>query len=267
MATAFNFPTELGAQLCRLRRQAGLSLRDMAHVMNRKKTFNLHLSRLESGKLKHPTLSLIADYLRACRASFNDILVPLAEYTNLPPLREKPDRERARSGLAGAHGRDAQRLSIYDRKTADTRKAAGQKPVPPQKRAQALARQLRSAREQRQLSRLIEDEVNRLGTPPTLMVRKLALDYGRMVWRALEATEKWPSDQVVQWSGEGKAEDIGRKSKRGRPRKTRAERQADAEARAKALGPGILTNKAYRQLRAQVEKLFEVTYPPWTRQR
>ncbi|HDQ99802.1 MAG TPA: hypothetical protein ENN51_05920 [candidate division WOR-3 bacterium] len=216
--------------------------------MNRKPSFNLHLSRLENGKLSQPSLRLVADYLRACRASFNDILVPLAQYTNLPPLREKPDREVALAGLAGDYSRDASRLEVYDRKTEAARKRVGQKPVAPAKRAAALSRQLRSAQDQRRLSRVVESEVNRLGVAPTLTVRKLALDYGRMVWRALEQTEEAESRSTKQ-------------TKRGRPRKTRAERLRDAEARAKALGPGVLTGKAYRQLRTAVERLYEDSRP------
>ncbi|HDQ99652.1 MAG TPA: hypothetical protein ENN51_05130 [candidate division WOR-3 bacterium] len=253
--------------------------------MNRKPSFNLHLSRLENGKLSQPSLRLVADYLRACRASFNDILVPLAQYTSLPPLREKPDREVALAGLAGDHSRDASRLEVYDRKTEAARKRAGQKPVAPAKRAAALSRQLRSAQDQRRLARMVEGEVNRLGIAPTLTVRKLALDYGRMVWRALKQTEAeqrlnhrdTETDRELHGQGTERTAGMGTRREtrgfrqpakpgRGRPRKTRAERLRDAEARAKALGPGVLTGKAYRQLRAAVERLYELTHPRRPRQ-
>lgn len=159
-------------------------------------------------------------------------------------MRETLARTAALVGLAGDRSRVALRLDAYDRKTEAARLAAGQRPVPPGRRAAALSRQLHSARDQRRLARAVEDEVNRLGVRPTLMVRKLALDYGRMVWRTLELTADRPDREPAG---------------RGRPRKTRAVRLAEAEARAKQLGPGILPARAYRRLRAQVGQLHELT--------
>jgi len=126
-----------------------------------------------------------------------------------------------------------------------------------------LARQLRSAREQRRLARLIEDEVNRLNLKPTLLVRKMALDYGRMVWKALMLTGEDPGQKPEPADTAGRVTGTG-KRKRGRPRKTREQRLADVEARMKKLGPGILSARAYRQLRKKVEWLYEVTCPRLT---
>ncbi|MFO7676636.1 MAG: hypothetical protein R6X12_10020 [bacterium] len=55
-----------GAALRRLRLRGGLSLVELAHLMGRKPGFYSHLSRLERGRLRHSSLGLIADYLRAC---------------------------------------------------------------------------------------------------------------------------------------------------------------------------------------------------------
>ncbi|MFO7675230.1 MAG: helix-turn-helix transcriptional regulator [bacterium] len=57
-----------GAALCGLRRRAGLSLVELAHLVGRELGFCSHLSRLEHGRLRRPTPGLIADYLRACGA-------------------------------------------------------------------------------------------------------------------------------------------------------------------------------------------------------
>lgn len=247
----FDFPPELGARLNELRRRAGLSLEELAHVMGRKSNFAARLSRLEHGRVKYPTLSLVADYLRACRASFTDIAPFLNRYTGRLPVRDTRARETALSGLGRDRSRDALRLDAYDRKTEAARKRTGQKPVPPEVRRQALARQLGSARDQRALERAVEDEVNRLGVPPTLLVRKMALDYGRMVWRALERTRTEPGPRPAG-------------ARPGRPRKTREQRLADIEARVRVQhGSAALPAGAYRQLRARVEKLFEASHPRW----
>ncbi|MFO7675330.1 MAG: helix-turn-helix transcriptional regulator [bacterium] len=55
-----------GAALRGLRRRAGLSLVELAHLMGRKPGFYSHLSRLEHGRVGRPTLGLVAHCLRAC---------------------------------------------------------------------------------------------------------------------------------------------------------------------------------------------------------
>ncbi|MFO7676485.1 MAG: hypothetical protein R6X12_09245 [bacterium] len=56
----------LGAALHGLQFRAGLSLVALAHLMGRESGFYSRLSQLEHGRLRRPTLGLIADYLRAC---------------------------------------------------------------------------------------------------------------------------------------------------------------------------------------------------------
>jgi len=149
---------------------------------------------------------------------------------------------------------------------------------------------------------VIENEVNRLGIAPTLMVRKLALDYGRMVWRALELTEdRGPKTgdgggrggdrrrgtgdresvgrgarskarmQTAKWRKKARAEDrrfFGepRNDKRkvaavrrgpGRPRKARAERLGDAEARMRELTGDMLPLKTLRRIADRVKQWYE----------
>ena len=79
-AVGLEFVPGLGAHLRQLRLGAGLRITELAHVMGRKLGFHQRLSRLESGKLKRPSLRLVADYLRACRASFADTLPMLGRY-------------------------------------------------------------------------------------------------------------------------------------------------------------------------------------------
>ena len=62
-----------GVRLRELRLGAGLSLVELAHLMGREQTYYSHLSRLEHGRVRYPSLVLVADFLRACRASFEDV--------------------------------------------------------------------------------------------------------------------------------------------------------------------------------------------------
>jgi len=71
--TTFVFTPEFGARLRLLRKRRSLSLRDLALLMDRRQpgSFNL-LAKLERGDLKHPSVNLVADFLRACGAKVKD---------------------------------------------------------------------------------------------------------------------------------------------------------------------------------------------------
>ncbi len=91
--TTFVFTPEFGARLRQLRTRRSLSLRDLASLMDRHQpgSFNL-LAKLERGELKHPSINLIVDYLRACGAGFEDLLDLLKPHTSQPPvLKQKGD--------------------------------------------------------------------------------------------------------------------------------------------------------------------------------
>ena len=120
--STFVFPGVLGECLRALRRREGLSIVELAHLMDRKPGFGKHLSQLEHGRVRYPSLALIADYLRACRASFADVLPLLDHYTSRPAVRESRAREAALSGLAGDRSWEAVRLDVYDRKTETARR-------------------------------------------------------------------------------------------------------------------------------------------------
>jgi transcriptional regulator with XRE-family HTH domain len=93
--TTFRFGREFGARLRDLRQRRGLSLRQLALLMDRHQpgSFNL-MAKLERGDLKYPSINLVADYLRACGANFDDLKEVLDPYTSRRPvLYEKGDRK------------------------------------------------------------------------------------------------------------------------------------------------------------------------------
>ncbi|MFO7676711.1 MAG: helix-turn-helix transcriptional regulator [bacterium] len=258
LAESVGMMAELGGRLRSLRRAAGLPLRELAHVMGRRPGFHLHLGRLERGRLRQFSLALLADYLRACGASFGELVPVLDRYTSRPPVRETRARETALAGLAGDKSREAARLNVYDLKTEAARKRAGQKPVAPARRAQALARQLAARHRYRAVDRAVTEELARSGSELSYVAQKVALSYGRMVWKAIEKAEEGISQEPRAESQKPKAKSQeSKRVGRGRRRKSRAERLRDVEARVKALGPGILSDRVLVEVRDEVIRLYE----------
>jgi transcriptional regulator with XRE-family HTH domain len=78
----FKFSPELGRRLRELRLKAGLTQQMLAVAMgSQRKGNHTVVSRLENGRMANPGIGLVADYLRACRASFADIQDVLNRYT------------------------------------------------------------------------------------------------------------------------------------------------------------------------------------------
>src|SRR5512138_3734548 len=91
----FRVSREVGERLRRLRIRARLTQAKLAEATGRGWA-NTMVSRLESGGYPNPGIAVVADYLRACRASFEDILDILNDYTSRPT----PAEEKARKAVA-----------------------------------------------------------------------------------------------------------------------------------------------------------------------
>jgi transcriptional regulator with XRE-family HTH domain len=91
--TTFAFTPEFGAKLRALRRQRNLTLRGLAGMMGRDSPgAYVPLARLERGDIKHPSLDLVLDYLRACGATPQDVAALFEPYLSLPSVpRAKGD--------------------------------------------------------------------------------------------------------------------------------------------------------------------------------
>jgi transcriptional regulator with XRE-family HTH domain len=76
-----------------LRKRRGLSLRDVAVLMERPGTgSHTQLSRVERGVVPHVSVGLLLDYLRACGAKPADVAALFESYLSLPPVpRTKGD--------------------------------------------------------------------------------------------------------------------------------------------------------------------------------
>ena len=119
---AFKMTKELGARLQGLRKRAQLTQSGLAHLVGRGWD-HAFVSRVETAELNNPGLGVIADYLRACRASFSEIADLLDEYTAQPLPADKEARE-AVLGVTEALPRPIGDEALrYDVKTSGARRA------------------------------------------------------------------------------------------------------------------------------------------------
>uniref|UniRef100_A0A7C4CCR9 Uncharacterized protein n=1 Tax=candidate division WOR-3 bacterium TaxID=2052148 RepID=A0A7C4CCR9_UNCW3 len=96
---------KLGRILREVRIRSGLSQRVLAlRMAARGRGYRSVLCRLELGKIERPSVVLIADYLRACRAKFADIAEVLEDYVRQVPQAAKaaPEPVKPKRGERGS---------------------------------------------------------------------------------------------------------------------------------------------------------------------
>ncbi len=94
---AFRFTPELGQRLRELRLETGLKQAEVAAKMGKTGTgARSIISRLELGRAAHPTLTLIADYLDACGATFTDIADLLSTQQPKSGKQPRPGKPKSR---------------------------------------------------------------------------------------------------------------------------------------------------------------------------
>jgi transcriptional regulator with XRE-family HTH domain len=200
----FRVTEKRGARLRELRLREGMTQQELAVLMGRQGKGNAFLiSRFEGGHVPYPSFGFVADYLRACRASFTDIADLLEAYTMQPTVIEQRGYKRVRSLASKLPRRVAKAVERYDHGVPKPR------PTPePVRRRLAHARAYAQAQEkQRQLNRLVEAEIAaaHLGSvsPEAVYLRV----YARKLWRLLscskderklkpklEELERWATD-------------------------------------------------------------------------
>jgi hypothetical protein len=146
------------------------------------------VSRLETGELKNPTLGFVADYLRACRAGFEDITDILKQYTSKPrPVETRGRREVARA-IRSLPGKPATRANAYDVKTSVDRAFRRRLPLTPAERVKrALGVAMAAARAER-LKVLLDGMMRGLDTRATMLGRRNVHMFGQKVWGVLNRT-------------------------------------------------------------------------------
>jgi transcriptional regulator with XRE-family HTH domain len=152
----FKFTPEMGLRLRELRLRQGMTQQELAVLMGRQGKGNHQLiGKVELGKAPYPSLGFVADYLRACRASFNDITDLLNAYTFQPTVLEQRGYKRVRSLAKKLSWRVAGAVEKYDRHVLRAKLTT----EPVRKRLARVRAYAQAQEKQRQLNRLVEDAI------------------------------------------------------------------------------------------------------------
>jgi transcriptional regulator with XRE-family HTH domain len=185
----FRFTPELGLRLRGFRVRVGLTQQKVAVAMGIQSKGNHKVVwRLERGKMKNPGIGLIADYLRACRAGFADILDILDSYTAKTTVIEIETQQilaRVREHLPAKIEKAVHNYDVG----VTTRAEVRHEPVPEPKERARRARnfglsQVWAKRVHRKVVGIIETEHLRPGYNNELHLQ----NYAAKVWRILNRT-------------------------------------------------------------------------------
>jgi transcriptional regulator with XRE-family HTH domain len=182
----FEFKPELGQRLRELRLAAGLTQQKLAVAMgSQRKGNHTVVSRLENGRMANPGIGLVADYLRACRASFADILDVLDRYTARQTVIEVETQKalvKAREFLPAKVDRAVERFDRGVRRRAEVKHEPLPEPQERVKRARSFAlSQLWARRVRRRVVDIIEIQHLRPGPDGERFLQ----NYAVRVWSAL----------------------------------------------------------------------------------
>ena len=200
----FKFTDEMGARLRELRLKAGVTQQELAVLMGRQGKGNAYLiSRFESGHVPYPSFGFVADYLRACRASFTDIADVLNAYTSQPTVIEQRGYRRVQSLARKLSWRVAGAVEKYDRHVVRAKLTT----EPVRKRLARVRAYAQAQEKQRQLNRLVEDAVvsAQLGSvsPQAVYLRVYARKLYRLLSRSKDEHKLKPKlEELEHWAVE-----------------------------------------------------------------
>ena len=182
----FQMTEEFGVRLSALRKRAGLTQSELARLVGAGWAHSL-VAKLESGHYGNPGLGLVADYLRACRASFADLADLLDAYTSKPrpiELRGQKAVARVSEVLPASIGDEVRR---YDIKTTLARRAKGGLPLSPEERVKRVVNLAAAAGRRKRLDILVAHVVDEVGCR-VASERRFVDWFARKAWGVLSST-------------------------------------------------------------------------------
>lgn len=187
----FDFDKVLGGRLRECRLKAGLTQQGLATRMGRQGKGGHHVAgRLERGEVSNPGIGLLADYLRACRAGFIDILDVLERYTARPTVVEVETRRAIVDGREYLPAKLKRAVERYDLRSTGRAEDDG-RAVP--KRSERVRRarnfglsQVWARRVRLKVVELVEEQ----RPYPGQLNEAYLQNYGAIVWRILNLTRK-----------------------------------------------------------------------------
>ncbi len=225
----FRMTEELGQRLRSLRKRAGLTQRELAGRVSPGWARSL-VGKLEAGRYENPGLGLVADFLRACRASFSDIADLLDEYTSQPLPVEKEGRKAVTKVIEALPEQIGKQALAYDIKTTVARRAEGKPPLSSEERVKRVVNLAAAASRRKRLDILVKYLEGEIGHGLAATDRQYLHLLARKLWGALSST-------------------------RGKPEHARLRRMA------RVVGEGVaahvLSEKDVRLVRDRVVELFD----------
>jgi transcriptional regulator with XRE-family HTH domain len=185
----FDGEKDLGRRLRECRVEAGFTQQKLATAMGRQGKGSHHVAgSLERGEVPNPGVGLLADYLRACRASFADILDVLDRYTAKQSVIEVETQKalaKVREFLPAKIDRAVERFDRGVKRRAEVKHEPLPEPPVRVKRARSFAlSQVWAKRVRRRVVDIIETKHLRPGPNHEFHLQV----YAAKVWRVLNRT-------------------------------------------------------------------------------
>ena len=183
----FRMTKELGLRLRSLRKRARLTQDGLARLAGRgwDHTF---MSRLETGQVENPGLGILADYLRACRASFSEIADLLDTYTAKPLPVEQEGREAVTRVIEALPEKIGNEALAYDIKTTVARRFEGKPPLSSEERVRRAVNLAAAASRRKRLDILVKYLEGEVGHGLVTTERQYLQLLARKFWGALSST-------------------------------------------------------------------------------
>jgi hypothetical protein len=152
------------------------------------------VSRMEKGRVRYPSLGLIADLLRGCRAGFSDIADVLDLYTDLPTTQQQVFGRALARVAESVPAKWQSQVTKYDLridipKTAPKKTPVQAKPDLSQRLARAR-RNAAAARRRVLYGRFLSRAVNETGLKPVMSIAGPLFNHGLELFRILFRTRK-----------------------------------------------------------------------------
>jgi transcriptional regulator with XRE-family HTH domain len=183
----FRMTEELGKRLKSLRERAGLTQAELAELAGKEWDQAL-VSRLETAEHSNPTLGLVADYLRACRASFADIADLLDAYTSQPRPAEKSGSQAVTKVTDALPVKIGNQALKYDIKTSVARRAEGKSPLSSEERVKRVLNLAAAASRRKRLDILVKYLIDEVGPGLAFTEQQFVDRFARKAWGALTST-------------------------------------------------------------------------------
>jgi transcriptional regulator with XRE-family HTH domain len=188
---SFWFPEELGERLVALRRKRGYTQQQLAAEMGRTgQGSRTIVCRLERGKFRSPSLRLLGDYLRGCRAGFDDVADILRKYTEQPTAAHQAGAAAVRAVVASLPPEVAREVAYYDAGVAEARERAGAPTAETGERSRHAWKMARAALMRRRLHTEMVRVLNARRVPTGVIVETWLQRHARKVWSILMTTRR-----------------------------------------------------------------------------